>query len=73
LGRAGTNIKYPIAALCLLLVVAGFYLMFLYEVPDGQEVTNFWASSFLMIMGVVGCGFALVWKGKRDPLASRSE
>jgi hypothetical protein len=45
--------------------------MFLYEVPDGQEVTNTWASSFLIVLGVVGCVVALVWKGKKDPFAAR--
>jgi hypothetical protein len=47
--------------------------MFLYEVPDGQEVTNSWASSFLIILGAVGCVLALVWKGKKNPLAAQDE
>jgi len=63
--------KYPIVAISILLLVGGLYLMFLYEVPDGQEVTNSWASSFLIILGAVGCVLALVWKGKKNPLAAQ--
>jgi hypothetical protein len=66
-----TGPKYAIVAASLLLLFGGLYLMFLYEVPDGQEVTNTWVSSFLIVLGAVGSVVALVWKGKKDPFAVR--
>jgi hypothetical protein len=68
--RAGP--VYPIVAISLLLLVGGMYLMFLYEVPDGQEVTNMWASYFLIILGAAGSVVALLWKEKRNPFAQSS-
>jgi hypothetical protein len=72
LKQTRTGPKYPIVVLSVLLVIGGLYLMFLYEVPDGQEVTNMWASYFLIILGAAGSVVALLWKEKRNPFAQSS-
>ena len=72
LKQTRTGPKYPIVVLSVLLVIGGLYLMFLYEVPDGQEVTNMWVSYFLIILGAAGSVVALLWKGKRNSFAAQS-
>jgi len=40
----------------------------MYDVPDGEEITNMWVSWFLIIFGVIGILASTLWK-KRDPLS----
>jgi len=50
-----------------ILIFGGLYFKFLYDVPDGEEITNMWVSWFLIIFGVVGITVSALWK-KRNPL-----
>ncbi len=61
------EIKYLIIFLSIVLIFGGFYFQFMYDVPDGEEVTNIWVSWFLIIFGVIGILASTLWK-KRNPL-----
>jgi hypothetical protein len=61
------DIKYLIAVLAAILIFGGLYFKFLYDVPDGEEITNMWVSWFLIIFGVIGITVSVLWK-KRNPL-----
>ena len=61
------EIKYLIAILAAILIFGGLYFKFLYDVPDGEEITNMWVSWFLIIFGVIGITVSTLWK-KRNPL-----
>jgi H+/Cl- antiporter ClcA len=61
------EIKYLIAVLAAILIFGGLYFKFLYDVPDGEEITNMWVSWFLIIFGVIGITVSALWK-KRNPL-----
>lgn len=51
--------------LSLVVLIAGLYLKFVYDVPDGQETINFVVSGFLMIVGASGLLVNLLWKTPR--------
>ena len=61
------EIKYLIAILAAILIFGGLYFKFLYDVPDGEEITNMWVSWFLIIFGVIGITVSALWK-MRNPL-----
>jgi len=61
------EIKYLITVLAAILIFGGLYFKFLYDVPDGEEITNMWVSWFLIIFGVIGITVSALWK-KRNPL-----
>ena len=44
----------------------------MYDVPDGQEVTNMWVSLTLVILGVSGIIISSLWK-KKNPLEIEKE
>jgi hypothetical protein len=46
----------------LVVIGAGVYLKFIYDVPDNQEEINFFVSWFLMIVGVSSLLINLLWK-----------
>jgi predicted MFS family arabinose efflux permease len=60
--------KHLAGILSALLILAGIYLMFLYDVPDSEEVTNMWISWLLLIFGIIGVVVSSLWKEKRNPL-----
>jgi hypothetical protein len=64
--------KYLVAVLFILLLLAGLYLKFIYDVPDDQEVTNSYVSTFLIALGIVGVIVSLLWKKKRKPFTDAS-
>ena len=66
------EIKYLIAVLATILIFGGLYFKFLYDVPDGEEITNMWVSWFLIIFGVIGITVSALWK-KRNPLEIDSD
>jgi uncharacterized membrane protein len=61
------EIKYLITILSAILIFGGLYFKFLYDVPDGEDITNMWVSWFLIILGVIGIIVSALWK-KRNPL-----
>ena len=61
------EIKYLIILSSVVLIFGGLYFKFMYDVPDGEEITNMWVSWFLIIFGVIGILVSTLWK-KRDPL-----
>ena len=61
------QIKYLTIILSSVLLFGGLYLMFLYDVPDAEMVTNSWVSMALIIAGIVGIIVSLLWK-KKNPL-----
>lgn len=61
------EIKYLTTILSAILLFGGLYFKFLYDVPDGQEVTNTWVSWVLTIGGISGIVVSLLWK-RRNPL-----
>ncbi len=61
------EIKYFIIMLSVVLIFGGLYFKFMYDVPDGEEVTNMWVSWFLILFGIIGILASILWK-KRDPL-----
>ncbi len=63
------DVKYPIVILSAVLIFGGLYFKFLYDVPDGQELTNMWVSWSLVALGIGGTIVGLLWK-KHDPLAA---
>jgi hypothetical protein len=44
------------------IVGVGIYLKFFYDVPDNQEVINFFVSWFLIIIGISSLLMNLFWK-----------
>jgi predicted MFS family arabinose efflux permease len=62
------EVKYLIIILSAILILGGLYFKFLYDVPDGQELTNMWVSWTLVVFGVAGIIVSSLWK-KRNPLA----
>jgi hypothetical protein len=62
------EMRYVVAVVSVVLILGGIYAKFFYDVPDVQEVTNMWVSSFLIVIGVVGIALSLLWKKKRNPL-----
>ncbi len=65
------EIKYLIAILSAILIFGGLYLKFLYDVPDGEAITNMWVSWFLIIFGIIGIIVCALWQ-KRNPLEVES-
>jgi uncharacterized membrane protein HdeD (DUF308 family) len=61
------QIKYLTIILSSVLLFGGLYLMFLYDVPDTEMVTNSWVSMALIIAGIAGIIVSLLWK-KKNPL-----
>jgi uncharacterized membrane protein len=59
--------KYFGTILSAILLLGGLYLMFLYDVPDTDIVTNMWVSWTLTISGIAGIVVSLLWK-RRNPL-----
>jgi hypothetical protein len=59
--------KYVITVFSAVLIFGGLYFKFLYDVPDGAEITNTWVSWILVIFGVIGIMISLMWK-TRNPL-----
>ncbi len=45
----------------VILIGAGLYLKFLYDVPDVEETTNFFVSGFLIIIGIAGLLISVFW------------
>ena len=66
------EIKYLIAVLEAILIFGGLYFKFLYDVPDGEEITNMWVSWFLIIFGIIGIMVSALWQ-KRNPLELDSD
>jgi len=57
--------RYVSLFLSLFVLGVGVYLKFLYDVPDNQESINFFASRFLIIVGVSTLLINLFWKVPR--------
>src|SRR5437870_4539312 len=66
------EVKYLIMILSAILIFGGLYFKFLYDVPDGQDLTNMWVSWTLVVFGVSGIIASSLWK-KRNPLAVEEE
>lgn len=66
------EVKYLIMILSAILIFGGLYFKFLYDVPDGQDLTNMWVSWTLVVLGVSGIIISSIWK-KRNPLAVEEE
>ena len=62
------DIRYPIAILSVILIFGGFYFRFLYDVPDGEEITNMWTSWALIVLGIIGVMISVLLKKRRNPL-----
>jgi hypothetical protein len=61
------EIRYLVTILSAILIFGGLYFKFLYDVPDGEDITNMWVSWFLIIIGIMGIMVSALWK-KRKPL-----
>jgi len=61
------EIRYLVTILSAILIFGGLYFKFLYDVPDGEDITNMWVSWFLIIIGIIGIMVSALWK-KRNPL-----
>ena len=55
----------------LAIVGAGIYLKFFYDVPDNQEVINFFVSWFLIIIGISSMLINLFWKTQKSRRTNR--
>jgi len=66
--RIKIEAKHLAGILSALLILTGIYLMFFYDVPDSEEVTNMWVSWFLLILGIIGLVVSSLWKKRRNPL-----
>ena len=62
------DIRYLIAILSVALIIGGFYFKFLYDVPDGEEITNLWTSWLMIVLGIIGIMVSVLHKKKRNPL-----
>jgi hypothetical protein len=66
------EVKYLIMIMSAILIFGGLYFKFLYDVPDGQDLTNMWVSWTLVVLGVGGIIVSSLWK-KRNPLSVEEE
>lgn len=66
------EIRYLIIILSAILIFGGLYFKFVYDVPDGQEITNIWVSLILVILGVSGIIISSLWR-KKNPLEIKKE
>ena len=66
------EVKYLIMIMSAILIFGGLYFKFLYDVPDGQDLTNMWVSWTLVVLGVSGIVVSSLLK-KRNPLAVEEE
>ncbi|MCX6645940.1 MAG: hypothetical protein NTY09_06250 [bacterium] len=48
----------------LIIIGAGLYLKFIYDVPDNQETINFFVSWFMIIIGISSLLVNLLWSSK---------
>lgn len=55
----------------LAIVGVGIYLKFFYDVPDNQEVINFFVSWFLIIIGISSMLINLFWKTQKSRRTDR--
>jgi hypothetical protein len=55
----------------LAIVGAGIYLKLFYDVPDNQEVINFFVSWFLIILGISSALMNLFWKTHKSRSTNR--
>lgn len=55
----------------LVIVGAGIYLKFFYDVPDNREVINFFVSWFLIIIGISSMLINLFWKTQNSRRTNR--
>ena len=55
----------------LAIVGAGIYLKFFYDVPDNQEVINFFVSWFLIIIGISSMLINVFWKTHKSRNTNR--
>jgi len=55
----------------LVIVGAGIYLKFFYDVPDNQEAINFFVSWFLIIIGISSMLINLFWKTRKSRRTNR--
>ena len=62
------DIRYLIAILSVVLIIGGFYFKFLYDVPDGEEITNMWTSWLMIVLGIIGIMISVLHKKRRNPL-----
>ena len=56
-----------------MLIFGGLYFKFLYDVPDGEEITNMWISWLLVVFGIIGLMTTVLWKKKGNPLLTNSD
>jgi cytochrome bd-type quinol oxidase subunit 2 len=66
------EVRYLVLILSAVLIFGGLYFKFLYDVPDGEEITNMWISWLLVVLGIIGLMATALWKKKRNPLFSDS-
>jgi hypothetical protein len=66
------DIRYPIVFLSTLIIIVGIYFKFLYDVPDGQEVTNGHVSFILVVIGIIGIMLSSILK-KKTPMKFDSD
>jgi NADH:ubiquinone oxidoreductase subunit H len=62
------DIRYLIAILSVVLIIGGLYFKFLYDVPDGEEITNMWTSWLMVVLGIIGIMISVLHKKRRNPL-----
>ena len=62
------DIRFLIAILSVVLIVGGVYFKFLYDVPDGEEITNMWTSWLMIVLGIIGIMISVLHKKRRNPL-----
>ncbi len=62
------EIKYFIIILSIVLIIGGLYFKFLYDVPDGAELTNIWVSWLLVTVGIIGIMISALLKKKVNPI-----
>ncbi len=67
------EIKYFIIAISIVLIIGGLYFRFLYDVPDGEELTNKWVSWLLVTIGIVGIMISALLKKKVNPILTDSD
>ncbi len=57
--------KQFFSILSVIIVGAGVYLKFFYDVPDAQESINFFVSWFLIIVGIAGFLITIFWSSPK--------
>ncbi len=50
----------------IIIIGAGLYLKFFYDVPDIQTTTNFFVSGFLIIIGISSLLINLFWTTSKN-------